>query len=220
MKNTGLWIRTAIIIAITLVGIYLVFGPRRAPNGSDFTWQGIKNNLAHNINLGLDLKGGSHLVMRVKTEEYLRRLTENNESAALLAAKEAKDESGQPLPATDASHVADNGNYEITLNVTDPNKIQAVIDAVKKKVDLVNWTQTTSGNSIVWSLPKQMQAKLKDQATDQAFRIIDSRINAFGVKEPTLQRQGASDSGQILLQMPGVENPERVKELVKGESRL
>src|SRR5204863_3101217 len=52
------------------------------------------------------------------------------------------------------------------------------------------------------------------------FRIIDSRINAFGVKEPTLQRQGASDSGQILLQMPGVENPERVKELVKGESRL
>ena len=220
MKNTGLWIRTAIIIAITLTGIYLVFGPRHTLSTEDFTWQGIKNNLAKNINLGLDLKGGSHLVMRVKTEEYLKRLTENNESAALLAAKEAKDENGQPLPVGEGSYVAENGVYEIRINVNDPNKIPAVLDAVKKKVDLVNWTQTTSGNALVWSLPKQMQAHLKDQATDQAFRIIDSRINAFGVKEPTLQRQGASDSGQILLQMPGVENPERVKELVKGESRL
>ncbi len=220
MKNTGLLIRTAIIVIITLVGVYLVFGPRRMVNGSDFTWQGVKDNLAKNINLGLDLKGGSHLVMRVKTEEYLKRLTENNQGAALQAAKEAKDDAGAPLPVTDASVITDNGNYQVTLNLTDSSKFQAVIDAVKKKVDFANWTQTTSGNSIVWSLPGQAQAKLKEQATDQAFRIIDSRINAYGVKEPTLQRQGASDSGQILLQMPGVENPERVKELVRGESRL
>ena len=220
MKNTGLLIRTAIIVAITLTGIYLVFGPRRMVNGSDFTWAGVKDNLAKNINLGLDLKGGSHLVMRVKTEEYLKRLTENNQGAALQAAKEAKDDSGATLPVTDASVITDNGNYQVTLNLTDSSKFQAVIDAVRKKVDFANWTQTTSGNSIVWSLPGQAQAKLKEQATDQAFRIIDSRINAYGVKEPTLQRQGASDSGQILLQMPGVENPERVKELVRGESRL
>ena len=220
MKNTGLWIRTALIVAITLGGIYLVFGPRRTPTTSDFTWQGIKDNLAHNINLGLDLKGGSHLVMRVKTEEYLKRLTENNESAALQAAKAAKDDAGQPLPVGDASYVAENGNYQFTVNVTDPSKTAAVIDAIKKKVDLVNWTESTSGNAITWSLPRQAQAKLKEQATDQALKIIDSRINAFGVKEPTLQRQGSSDSGQILLQMPGVENPERVKALVGETSRL
>src|SRR5258706_2876621 len=220
MKNTGLWIRTAIIIAITLVGIYLVFGPRRAQNGSDFTWQGVKNNLAQNINLGLDLKGGSHLVMRVKTEDYLKTLTQNNEIAASQAAKTAKDDSGQPLPVGDASYVAENGNYEITLNVTNPAQIPAVLDAVKKKVDFTNWTQSTNGNAIVWSLSKQAQAKLKDQATDQAYKIIESRINAYGVRERYLQRQGASDSGQILLQMPGVEKPERVKALVKGQSKL
>ncbi|MCA1608433.1 MAG: hypothetical protein LC730_03100, partial [Acidobacteria bacterium] len=62
MKNSSLWIRTAIIAVITILGIYLVFGPRRTPTGADFTWQGIKNNLAENINLGLDLRGGSHLV--------------------------------------------------------------------------------------------------------------------------------------------------------------
>ena len=66
----------------------------------------------------------------------------------------------------------------------------------------------------------QAQSVLKEQATDQALKIIESRINAFGVKEPTLQRQGKSDSGQILLQMPGVENPERVKALVGETSRL
>jgi len=220
MKNTVLWIRTGIIIAIALLGVFLVFGPRHAPTAADFTWEGIKSNLASNINLGLDLKGGSHLVMRVKTEEYLQRLTENNESAAVLAAKDAKDDAGQPIQIGDGKVDTANGNYQFTLEVTDPTKIPTVLDAVKKKVDLTNWSQSTSGNSIVWNLSKQEQAKMKDTATEQAYKIIESRINAFGVKEPTLQRQGASDSGQILLQMPGVENPERVKELVKGESRL
>ena len=202
------------ILAITLVGIYLVFGPRGTVSASDFSWQGIKNNLAKNINLGLDLKGGSHLVMRVKTDEYLKTLTENNQSAALNAAKD------EQLPVADSSYVADNGNYQITLNLTDASKAQDDIDAVKKKVDLSSWTESTSGNSLYCTLQTQAQAKLKEQATDQAMKIIESRINAFGVKEPTLQRQGRSDSGQILLQMPGVENPERVKSLVNAESRL
>src|SRR6187549_449650 len=103
MKNTGLWIRTIIILAITVAGIYLVFGPRRTPTASDFTWQGIKNNLAENINLGLDLRGGSHLVMRVKTDDYLKTLTENNAQAALTAAQDAK------LPVSGSSVNAANG---------------------------------------------------------------------------------------------------------------
>ena len=209
------------IVAIFLIGVYLVFGPRRTPAGADLTWTGIKNNLASNINLGLDLKGGSHLVMRVKTEEYLRRLTENNEAAAVQAVKDAKDDAGSPLGVTaDGATNTDNGNYTVTLTISDPSKAQAVVDAVKKKVDFANWTQSTSGNKVTWDLPKQQQAVLKSAARDQAYKIIESRINAFGVKEPLLQLQGSSDSGLILLQMPGVENPERVKELIKGESRL
>src|SRR5215468_7600726 len=119
MKNRGLWIRTAIIIVILLGGIYLVFGPRRMPTAEDFTLQGIKNNLAANIHLGLDLKGGSHLVMRVEVDKYLAKLTENNRQAALLAAKDAKDADGNPLPVTDAASVAENGNFEFTLLVSD-----------------------------------------------------------------------------------------------------
>ncbi len=214
MKNNSLWIRTILIIAITLAGVYLVFGPRRVPTSADFTWEGIKNNLAENINLGLDLRGGSHLVMRVKTDDYLKTLTENNAQAALTAAQDAK------LPVTGNSLVAENGTYSITLQLSDPTQAQAVIDEVKKKVDLVNWTETNNGETVTWSLPSNIQTVLKDQAVEQALKIIDSRINAFGVKEPTLQRHGAQSAGQILLQMPGVDDPERIKNLIGAESNL
>ena len=138
MKNNSLWIRAAIILVVTLVGIYLVIGPRRSPNKGDFTWQGIKNNLAENINLGLDLKGGSHLVMRVKTDDYLKTLTENNAQAALTAAQDAK------LPVTENKIVAENGTYSVSLEVTDAEQTDAVIEEVKKKVDFSNWSESTS----------------------------------------------------------------------------
>ena len=166
MKNTSLWIRTAIIIAITLAGIYLVIGPRgRTPNASDLTWQGIKDNLANNINLGLDLKGGSHLVMRVKTDDYLKTMTENNAQAALTAAQDAQ------LPVAGNSIVAENGRYSISLELSDPSQVDAVAEAVKKKVDVANWTQSTSGNTGTWTLPSNIQTVLKTQAGDQALKI-------------------------------------------------
>jgi len=213
MKNTGLWIRTAIIIVITLIGIYLVFGPRTRPTSADFTWSGIKKNLSNNINLGLDLRGGSHLVMRVKTEGYLKNLTDLNQQAAVTAANDAK------LPVT-GTDVAEPDKYEITLTVADPAQVDAVVAEVKGKVDFTLWTETKSGNTVNWSLPAQQQAVLKEQAVEQALKIIDSRINAYGVKEPTLARHGRPANGQILLQMPGVDDPERVKKLIGSESKL
>jgi len=214
MKNNTLIIRTVIILAITLFGIYLVFGPRGNVSADDFTPQGIRNNLSENINLGLDLKGGTQLVMRVKTDDYLKKLTQENQATALRVAQEAQ------LPVGDSSFLAEKGNYQITLNTTDASQAQAIIDAVKQKVDFSAWTETINGNSINWSLPVAAQKILAEQAVTQAERIIDSRINTFGVKEPTFQRHGASDSGQLLLQMPGVDDPERIKKLIGAESRL
>lgn len=221
MKNSSLWIRTVIIIAITLFGFYLVFGPRGSFSASDFTYQGIKNNLEKNISLGLDLKGGSHLVMRVKTDDYLKTLTENNAQAALLAAKEIKGADGKPVVDDNSvSTVAENGTFSLALKISDASQLDPVIDAVKKKVDVASWSENKSGDTVSWSLPSQLQETLKTQAVDQALKIIDSRINSFGVKEPTLQRHGSESSGQILLQMPGVDDPERVKKLIGAESNL
>ncbi len=199
---------------ITLVGLYLVFGPRGSISANDFTGQGIKQNLAENINLGLDLEGGTQLVMRVKTDDYLNKITQNNQGAAYAAAQEAQ------MPLAESAFVAENNNYQVNLNVTDASKVQETIDAVKQKVDFSLWTESVNGNTIKWSLPVAAQKILKEQAVTQAEKIIESRINSFGVKEPTLQRHGAAESGQILLQMPGVEDPERVKKLIGAESRL
>src|SRR5438105_14504653 len=90
MKKRNLLQRAIIIGIVTVVGLYIVIGPHgRRPHLNDLKWSGIKANLASNIRRGLDLKGGSHLVMRLKTEDYLKRLTEDNAIAARNAAQEA-----------------------------------------------------------------------------------------------------------------------------------
>lgn len=213
MKNNSLKIRAIVILVVTLVGIYLCIGPRRGLTKQDFSWEGVKKNLSENISLGLDLKGGSHLVMRVKTDDYLKTLTDNNAQAAMTALQADNVQVGENTV------VAENGTYSISIPGPE-GQSQAVIDSVKKKVDFSSWTESVSGNTVTWSLPSNVQTLLKNQAVEQALKIIESRINALGVKEPTLQRHGAESSGQILLQMPGVDDPERVKKLIGAESKL
>lgn len=214
MKKKNLLQRTIIIGLITLAGIYAVIGPRRRPTLHDFTWSGIKATLAANIHLGLDLKGGSHLVMRVKTDEVLKNLTMTNAAAITLTSKTAG------LPVKEARPEVGNGSYRIVLEATDPSKLSEIEAAVKKKIDLSEWNSSTSGNTITWNLPSLAQATIAEQATEQAQKIIESRLDAVGVAEPLVQRHGAQSSHQILVQMPGIHDPERVKNLLRAESKL
>ena len=217
MKKKNLLQRAIIIAVVTLVGLYIVIGPRHRPSLKDFGWSGIKATLASNIHLGLDLKGGSHLVMRVKTEEFLKHLTEGNAVAAENAAKDA----GFDVKSTHAE--TGSGNYRVVLEVADPSKSEDIKTAVQKKVEFGDtsvWTYSQSGNQLTWSMTNSAQRSLADNAATQAKNIIDSRINSLGITEPLLQTHGAQSAHQILLQMPGVQDPERVKNLLKGESRL
>lgn len=217
MKKKSLRFRTIVIVLVTLAGLYLVIGPRRRPTLKDFTPSGIKATLAQNIHLGLDLQGGSHLVMRVKTEEYLKRLTEENHVASQQAAKEAGFE------IKDSRADATPGNYRVMLNAADASKVNEIKDAVQKKVEFGDtsvWSYSASGGQMTWTMTSTAERVLAENATTQALNIIDSRINALGITEPTLQTHGAQSSHQILLQMPGVQDPERVKSILQGESRL
>jgi len=218
MKKKNLLQRSIIIGIVTVLGIYIVIGPHgRRPHFKDFTWSGIKSTLAQNISLGLDLKGGSHLVMRVKVEDYLKRLTEDSATAAQNAAKDAG------FDVKDARADTAGGNYRVSLQVGDPSKVKDIRDAVEKKVDLsdrAGWSFSSSGNTVSWTLKGATQVALGESATDQAMKIVDSRINAIGVAEPTLARHGGQNSHEILLQMPGVQDPEHVKQLLAGQSHL
>jgi len=216
MKKKNLLQRTIIIVLVTLAGFYIVIGPRSRPTLHDFTWTGIKATLAANIHLGLDLKGGTHLVMRVKTDEVLKSLTLADAVAIEKAAKDAS------LPVKEVKPETSGGNYRIVLEATDASKLAEIEETAKQKLgsDLSHWTSSISGNTIVWTLPNAEQANLGEQATEQAKRIIESRLDAVGVAEPLVQRHGSQTSHQILVQMPGIHDPERVKQLLKAESKL
>src|SRR5688572_3299856 len=162
MKKKNLLQRIIIITIVTLVGLYVVIGPRRKPRFSDFTWSGIKTTLASNIRLGLDLKGGSHLVMRVKTDVYLKSLTDGNALAIQNTAQSAG------LPVKEVKSEAAGGNYRIVLETTDASKFKEIEEAVNKKVDLTDWSMSTSGSTMSWALTSSAQTLLAEQATEQA----------------------------------------------------
>jgi len=217
MKKRSLLQRSIIIAIVTIVGVYIVIGHHgRRPHLKDFTPSGIKATLATNINLGLDLKGGSHLVMRVKVEDYLKRLTEDSATAAQNAAKDAGFDVKE-------AHAETAGDYRVVLQAADPSKAKDIREAVQKKVELAEnagWSYSTSGDKLVWTLTGSAQRTLADNATEQALKIIETRINAIGVAEPTLQRRGAQTAHEILLQMPGIQDPEHVKQMLAGQSHL
>src|SRR5256714_1097795 len=209
--------RTIIIAVVTLVALWVVIGPRHKPTPSDFTLAGINSTLRQNIHLGLDLRGGSHLVMQVQVPDYLRKVTENAVNGVQTAARDAGYNVKSVRP-----EIADN-NYRVVVELEDNSKLQEIRDQLPNKVNDFGsnyWQSSASGNTITYEMTDRAKDELATRATKDTLRIIDTRINAFGVAEPTLQEHGATNSHQILLQMPGLSDPERIKQLLKAESRL
>ena len=209
--------RVIIIAVVTLLGLWVVIGPRHRPALADFTPAGINKTLRENINLGLDLRGGSQLVMQVQVQDYLKRLTEGAAVGAQNAARELGHELKEARPE------ASGDDYRVVVVAADASKVSALRDELPRRVnelDATLWSSSVSGDTITWEMTDRAKTELGTRATQDALKIIDSRINALGVVEPTLQEHGTASSHQILLQMPGISEPERVKEILKAESRL
>ncbi|HEX8559145.1 MAG TPA: protein translocase subunit SecD [Pyrinomonadaceae bacterium] len=209
--------RAVIILLVTLAGLWVVIGPRRRPTLADFTPAGINRTLRENIHLGLDLRGGSHLVMQVQVQDYLKRLTEGTALGVQNAARELGYDLREVRP-----EAADN-NYRVVAVAGDSSKVSEMRDQLPRRVndfDPSVWSASVSGATIVWEMTDRAKTELGNRATEDALKIIDTRINALGVAEPTLQAHGSQSSHQILLQMPGITEPERVKDILRSESRL
>jgi preprotein translocase subunit SecD len=209
--------RVVIIIIVTLLGLAAILWPGHVPAAGDFTLAGVNNILRRNINLGLDLRGGSHLVMQVQVQDYLKRLTEGTAVGVQNAAK------AQGYDVKEVRPEINGNDYRIVLVANDASKTPEMRDQLPRKVndfDPSIWSSSASGNTITWEMTDRAKTDLGTRATQDALKIIDSRINALGVAEPTLQEHGSSSSHQILLQMPGISDPERVKDILKSESRL
>src|SRR5437588_1792522 len=211
--------RVMIIAVVTFVGLWIVIGPRHRPTLKDFTAAGVENTLRENIHLGLDLRGGSHLVIQVQVPDYLHKLTDATANGVQQAATQLGYDVKEVRPEVDEK----SGTYRIVLVANDPSKIQEMRDQLPRKVndfDPNTWASTASGNTITWEMTDRAKADLGTRATQDAMKIIDSRINAIGVAEPTIQEHGSASSHQILLQMPGLTDPERVKALIGNPSEL
>lgn len=210
--------RWIVILLVTLAALYIVIGPRRWPvRLADFTPQGIQNTLRNNIRLGLDLKGGAHLLMQVQVADYLKGLTEN----AALGIQTAAQEAGFAVREVKPEVAGD--SHRVVLEAGEGADIQKIRDEVPQKAanfDPTIWEANVQGNRIVWEMRGTAKALLAEQAVQQAKQIVDTRINAVGVAEPNLTEHGAKGSHQLLLQMPGERDPQRIKDLLGKQSRL
>jgi preprotein translocase subunit SecD len=194
-----------------------MFGPWNKPKGysrsaSDFfSPSKLKQNLTENIHLGLDLKGGTHLVMQVKVDEVIKNITEGDRAKAESELKKA----GIPFTAVKAP-----ANGLVVIETPDASKHNEIRDKLSFFGDA--WNVTTSGNpaSVTYTLSKSVADQYRREATEQAKIIIEQRVDAFGVAEPTIQRYGREENHQILVQMPGVDDPQRVKALLSTDSKL
>src|SRR5215471_5679090 len=210
--------RAIAILIVTIASLYLVFLPHnRKPTGKDFTsWSQIRENLTKNISLGLDLRGGSHLVMQVQTDKVISDYTNKNVDEA----KNVLQNKGWPFSDVKATAVD-----QITLSVPDRSHNSDIIGELKPDFNNLipggtGWSANEIGNTIVFKLDQTQQNTLRDRATEMAKTIIENRVNAFGVTESTIQRVGSNDQYQILLEMPGIDDPERVKNTLNADSTL
>jgi preprotein translocase subunit SecD len=203
--------RTLIILLVTIVGLIIVFKPHHPVGVKDFTsWSQIKQNLSENIRLGLDLRGGSHLVMQVQTDEVISKLTERNAESASNRLKQKN------IPFTEVKAAAPG---TVIVSVPDPSKNGDIVRELESDFGQ-GWTASDKGSTVVATLDDTTAKQLRERATDQAKQIIENRVNAFGVTEPLVARQGGEGTYQILIQMPGVDDPERVKNTLNADSNL
>jgi preprotein translocase subunit SecD len=155
--------------------------------------------------------------MQVQVQDYLRRVTENVYNGVQTSARDLGFDIKEARPEINGD------SYRVVVVANDASKIQEMRDQLPRRVNDFNpndWSSSASGSTITWEMTDRAKTDLGHRATEDALKIIDTRINALGVTEPTLQTHGSANSHQILLQMPGIDDPERIKALLVGESRL
>ncbi len=205
-KNLG-W-KLALIIGTLLVFVYGIFGIPQS-----FSGQGLIAAVTKNIHLGLDLKGGTHLILQVQvndavnvdSDNAMERLKEDLRSKKINYADITK-----PDPA--------NNPDEIVIKGVPPDSTSDLRTIVSDRLPEYN---AASGADNTWTITMKPQAlqELKNRAVQQAIETIRNRIDSLGVSEPVIQEHGLGQY-QILVQLPGVDDPARVKEIMQSTAML
>jgi preprotein translocase subunit SecD len=167
------------------------------------------------INLGLDLAGGSHLLYQADVNDLTAKRIQGMEDT--VATEMAKD------PAIQIGDISTNGG-RLTFTVTDPHQVDAAVERMRSATQPVglsgnrDWdVGVVNTNQVVLTpTPGGTQQALKD-AMSVARDVVSRRIDPGGTKEITIQTEGGD---RILVEVPGVENPEELKALIGQTARL
>ena len=198
--------KTVAIIAILVVFVYGIFG---IPHGLSGT--ALKQAVADRIHLGLDLRGGTHLVLQVMVQEAVSAVTDND--VARIQADLQKASLTGNAGKLDPTHPD-----VITVNGTSPDKASDVRGLLES--NYINYA-VTPGVDNTWTLTMKHQAEidLEKHAVTQSIETMRDRIDRLGVSEPVIQEYGLGEN-QILVELPGVDDPARVKDVIQSTSRL
>lgn len=160
---------------------------------------------AHELNLGLDLQGGMNVTLELSQDELIRSLSNNNPDANF---NKAVNEATEAQKTSQKEYVVLFGE---SYNKIDPNgKLAAIFSNSSNKDKL----KLTSSNSEVLQYLKTET----DLAIERSFKVLRTRIDKFGVTQPNIQK--LEGSGRIIIELPGVDNPARVRKLLQGTAKL
>lgn len=196
------------LLALVVVMSVVAFLPSYPPlyQAMPGWWKSVMPNKG--ITLGLDLQGGIHLVMEVDEDRAVEIAVDRSVASLqdLLVDKKIPVESVMRTGPTQITIQFQNGELKA--------QIQKMID------DYPTFSETESpgsANRLVWELREVEAKRIKDSAINQALETIRNRIDQFGVTEPIVQRQGLK---QIVVQLPGVKEPKRARDLIKETALL
>jgi preprotein translocase subunit SecD len=160
------------------------------------------------IKLGLDLKGGVQLVLRVVTDDALRLEVQTSADRLAEQLKTAN------IPVTNVNVVS-----PTSFSVTIPPDQDGAFRASPALVELeANYERSSSGGTHTFSLRPNIAINLREDTVNQALQTIERRVNELGVAEPVIARHSAAD--QILVMLPGVTDVDRAKEIIRSTAQL
>ncbi|HWC19327.1 MAG TPA: protein translocase subunit SecD [Terriglobales bacterium] len=206
--------KTLFIVGTLLVFVYgILLGTD--PDKAVAAWKehGALGAIQENIHLGLDLKGGTHLILQVAVNEAVNADTDRT----LAALKEDLGKAG--VTYTDIIK-PDPANHPEVMQIrgVPPDKISALRSTIGDNFQQYDLQSGANGTYQIVMKPSEVTS-LKQRAVQQAIETIRNRVDQFGVTEPTIQEHGLGDY-QILVELPGVDDPARVKDLIQSTAML
>ena len=169
--------------------------------GAEYTYKEVK---ANELSLGLDLQGGMHVVLEVSPVDIIRGLSDNNQDPAFIAslqkAREMQKTSQESFSAL----------FYKAFKEGNPDKSLASVFATASTRGRVS---LSDADDVVM---KFLNVEI-ESAIERSYTILKTRIDQFGTSQPAIQRLG---SGMIQIEIPGADNPQRVRKLLQGAARL